>query len=202
MADRWPRQRIWPHPAPISLDATTSLFLIASCSAVNTKRIYRQIPGSSSDIWTRTQRISLREMTQSSHPTPFCKDCSKDMWPNGITPFAGGYDMWSYICKGCGRHFRMVEPRTAYSASVSERRRLARLAVSRFAIFEASEDIAPCRVRDLSAAGAGINLTKRAKIPERFRIVIDGSRLLCRLVWREKTFIGVEFRQEKAISPR
>ena len=118
------------------------------------------------------------------------------MWLDGIIPLANGYDMWSYNCKGCGRHFRMVEPRTAYSASASERRRLTRLAVSKHAVFEVSEDIAPCTVHDLSAAGAGINLPERARIPKRFKIVIDGLQLFCHLVWRDKTLIGVEFRQD------
>jgi hypothetical protein len=143
-------------------------------------------------------------MTQSPHPTPFCEECSKAMRRNGIAPLADGYDMWSYICNGCGRHFRMVEPRTAYSASVSERRRLARLAVSRHGVFEASEKVAPCMVHNLSAAGAGIYLSERASIPasipKRFTIMIDGSQLFCYLAWREKTFIGVEFRRNSAIS--
>jgi hypothetical protein len=48
-------------------------------------------------------------------------------------------------------------------------------------------------VHDLSAAGAGIYLPGRARIPKRFRIVTEGLQLFCHLVWRDKTFIGVEF---------
>ena len=62
------------------------------------------------------------------------------------------------------------------------------------AFLEAGEEIASCVVRDISAGGAGLSLTERAKIPKRFKIVMHGAEIRCRLIWREDVFFGVKFR--------
>lgn len=113
---------------------------------------------------------------------------------DGIAPVADGYDMWSYSCQGCGHHFKMVGPRTVDSASISERRVVARLGVLESAFLEAGEEIASCVVRDISAGGAGISFTERARIPKRFKIVMHGAELQCSLIWRGEGFFGVAFR--------
>jgi len=133
-------------------------------------------------------------MTSKSQPSTVCGNCKQDMRIDGITAVANGYDMWSYICQGCGHHFRTVAARTIESASISERRVVVRLGVLKSAFVEAGEEIASCVIRDISAGGAGISLTERARIPKRFKIVMHGAELQCRLIWRNQGFFGVEFR--------
>src|ERR1700730_3716807 len=69
-----------------------------------------------------TAVMSSLNMTQRAHPKPVCQKCNTCMGLDDITPCAEGFDMWSYSCLSCRGCFNMVETRTAYSASVSERR--------------------------------------------------------------------------------
>ena len=82
----------------------------------------------------RCEDYVSRCMIRKSQPNSVCGNCKQDMWIDGIIPVANGYDMWSYTCRGCGHHFRMVGPRTIDSASISERRLVARLGVLQFCI--------------------------------------------------------------------
>lgn len=52
-----------------------------------------------------------------------------------------------------------------------------------------------CRVFDLSTGGAGLNGLPVMKLPERFMLTIErlGVRHKCRIAWRSKDRIGVEF---------
>ena len=52
-----------------------------------------------------------------------------------------------------------------------------------------------CRVFDLSTGGAGLNSLSTMKLPERFMLTIErlGVRHKCRIAWRSKDRIGVEF---------
>jgi hypothetical protein len=58
----------------------------------------------------------------------------------------------------------------------------------------------PCRVRALSASGAGIALNGLALLPIAFSLSFDGFRTerSCRLVWREGDFVGVAFQDTLA----
>jgi len=53
-----------------------------------------------------------------------------------------------------------------------------------------------CRVRNLSSAGACLEVASQAGIPDEFVLVIDYDRLAqpCHVVWRTPTRLGVEFR--------
>jgi DNA-directed RNA polymerase subunit RPC12/RpoP len=111
----------------------------------------------------------------------------------GIVPCADGYDMWSYRCANCGGTFAMVAARTADSASRAERRVVARHRVTTSGSIEFGGDRLACMVRNLSAAGAGLDSTGRARIPKRFTLIAEGSRLRCRVIWRREERIGIAF---------
>jgi PilZ domain len=52
-----------------------------------------------------------------------------------------------------------------------------------------------CTVRNLSDAGAALDVTSPVGIPEQFTLVVqaDGAHLPCRVVWRKEKRIGVKF---------
>lgn len=52
-----------------------------------------------------------------------------------------------------------------------------------------------CRVRNLSAAGAMLEVAGQLGIPEEFALVIDSDhfRQNCRVIWRTLTRLGVAF---------
>ena len=53
-----------------------------------------------------------------------------------------------------------------------------------------------CRVRNLSPAGACIEVASQVGIPEDFVLVIEHDRLRqnCHVIWRTATRLGVEFK--------
>jgi len=53
-----------------------------------------------------------------------------------------------------------------------------------------------CRVRNLSPAGAQLEVASQIGIPDDFVLVIDADRFKqpCHVIWRTATRIGVEFR--------
>jgi hypothetical protein len=130
-------------------------------------------------------------MQQTAHPLPICQKCNTPMDLHGVTPCAEGYDMWRYGCLDCRGAVNMVDARTAESASISERRLVARHPVITTGTIEVSGGLNSCIVRDVSAAGAG--LSGRADTPEHFTLIADGSRLPCHVVWRREDRIGVAF---------
>ncbi len=50
-----------------------------------------------------------------------------------------------------------------------------------------------CLVRDVSAAGAGLDLTGRAATPEHFTLIAFGAQLPCQVIWRQEKRIGIAF---------
>jgi len=52
-----------------------------------------------------------------------------------------------------------------------------------------------CTVRNLSEAGAALDVTTPVGIPDRFTLVIeaDHHHLPCRVIWRKEKRIGVHF---------
>jgi hypothetical protein len=52
-----------------------------------------------------------------------------------------------------------------------------------------------CTVRNLSTAGAAIEVTSQTGIPEKFTLVVpaDALHLPCHVVWRKASRIGVRF---------
>ena len=53
-----------------------------------------------------------------------------------------------------------------------------------------------CRVRNLSPAGACLEVANQAGIPDDFTLVIDSDHVTqaCHVIWRTATRMGVEFR--------
>jgi PilZ domain-containing protein len=112
---------------------------------------------------------------------------------NAITRCAEGYDMWSYRCFKCSDVFNMVEARTASSAAVSERRLVLRHPVATAATIKFSAGVVACMIRNLSAAGAELGLSRRMQTPEHFTLVTEGSYLPCHLIWHREKRIGLAF---------
>src|SRR4051794_30769208 len=52
-----------------------------------------------------------------------------------------------------------------------------------------------CMVRDLSSAGAALDLPSAAGIPDHFVLIVpaDGLRFGCHTIWRKETRIGIRF---------
>ena len=53
-----------------------------------------------------------------------------------------------------------------------------------------------CRVRNLSPAGACLEVTSQLGIPDEFTLVVEHDHLhqKCHVIWRTATRLGVEFR--------
>lgn len=50
-----------------------------------------------------------------------------------------------------------------------------------------------CTVRNLSTAGAALDVTSPVGIPEHFTLFADGARHSCHVIWRKEKRIGVAF---------
>jgi hypothetical protein len=87
----------------------------------------------------------------------------------------------------------MVEASTPDGASALERRALLRHRVSSFATIGFGDGATPCRVRNVSAAGAGLDLAGSDEIPQHLTFIADGSRLPCHVIWRREKSIGIAF---------
>jgi hypothetical protein len=132
-------------------------------------------------------------MQHTARPTPTCRKCNAAMVHNGITPCAEGYDMWSYRCLTCRDAFDMVEMRTPFSAAISERRILLRYPVATAGTIQFNAGTICCMVRNLSAAGAELGLTRHTEPPGRITLIADGSHLPGRVIWRREKRIGIAF---------
>jgi hypothetical protein len=55
-----------------------------------------------------------------------------------------------------------------------------------------------CQVRNLSPAGAGLDVPSQIGIPDEFTLVVEHERLKrkCRVIWRTPTRLGVEFQAD------
>ena len=76
-----------------------------------------------------------------------------------------------------------------------DQRSAARHRILKAAAIEFGGSTIPCMVRNMSDAGAMLDLATAAEIPELFTLTAigDGHRTLCRLVWRNTKRIGVAF---------
>ena len=76
-----------------------------------------------------------------------------------------------------------------------DQRSAARHRILRTATIEFGGNTIPCMVRNMSDAGAMLDVATTAEIPELFTLFVraDGHRTLCRLVWRNEKRIGVAF---------
>ncbi|HEY8578727.1 MAG TPA: PilZ domain-containing protein [Beijerinckiaceae bacterium] len=82
-------------------------------------------------------------------------------------------------------------------SSYEERRGSKRYAVSLDAriVYNGGRAVLNCRVVDVSATGAKLELDERVSVPERFTLVIDtlGESHSARLAWRAGSGVGVAF---------
>jgi hypothetical protein len=111
----------------------------------------------------------------------------------GIVPCAEGYATWSYACENCDSAFHMVEARTADGAGSFERRVVARYNVMASGTVEFGGGKFFGMVRNVSAAGARLDLTDSRRIPAHFSLITEGSYLPCSLIWRKEKQIGIAF---------
>jgi len=76
-----------------------------------------------------------------------------------------------------------------------DRRKITRTRVSKCAGIVAEGSLDACVVRDISALGACLALSRNAGIPDFFDLTFDAARTLrkCRVAWRSEFAIGVEF---------
>jgi hypothetical protein len=139
-------------------------------------------------------------MQQFAHPEPTCRKCHTGMVLHGIIPCAERYDIRLYGCLNCNLTLHMVEACTAVRASVLERRAVARHRVTTAGTIEFRGGAIGCMVRNVSAAGAGLDLPRRAGIPQHFSLIADGAHLPCSVIWRREKRIGIAFRSSRAVA--
>ncbi|MEJ2373901.1 MAG: PilZ domain-containing protein [Pseudolabrys sp.] len=79
---------------------------------------------------------------------------------------------------------------------MQERRKINRTRVLKGAKFLLkNSSVRDCVVRDLTNAGAGVEVPNTLELPQALDLTFDGGRSLrqCRLVWRNINKTGVEF---------
>lgn len=83
----------------------------------------------------------------------------------------------------------------ATSVAAGDQRRASRRNVARAARISFARRSMTCIVRNLSATGAAVEATDPTVIPDSFRLVLEmeATQRRCRVVWRRKGRIGVEF---------
>ncbi|MHC6156998.1 PilZ domain-containing protein [Bradyrhizobium elkanii] len=83
----------------------------------------------------------------------------------------------------------------ATSEAAGDQRRAVRRNVARAARLSFARRSMTCIVRNLSATGAAVEATDPAAIPDSFRLVLEmeATERRCRVVWRRKGRIGVQF---------
>ena len=76
-----------------------------------------------------------------------------------------------------------------------ERRSAPRKVVMMSGAIELEGSSIGCLISNMSITGAALEITNSAGIPERFSLFFktDGTRIPCRVVWREDERIGVAF---------
>jgi hypothetical protein len=79
-----------------------------------------------------------------------------------------------------------------------ERRRHPRVEIDEAAYVSSGGASTRCRVLNLSAEGAAIDVPNATYIPQRFRLMTEKDRLIrrCRVVWIQQNRIGVAFETE------
>ena len=132
-------------------------------------------------------------MQPTADPKPTCQKCNTGMVLHDKTRCAERYDMCLYSCLRCSGTLHMVEACTVARASMFERRVVARHRVITPGIIGFSGGTLACVVRNLSAAGAGLDVTRSLGIPQRVTLIADGSHLPCHIVWRSEKRIGIAF---------
>jgi PilZ domain-containing protein len=76
---------------------------------------------------------------------------------------------------------------------VPEQRAVRRFGVTTGATIESGSGAIACVLRDVSVAGASLDVTGRGKLPRHFTLMAGGSHLPCRIIWRRDRRIGIAF---------
>jgi hypothetical protein len=79
---------------------------------------------------------------------------------------------------------------------MQERRRITRTRVLKGAMFFVDKSsVTGCVVRDITNAGAGVEVPHSIDLPETLDLTLNNGRTFrrCRLVWRNQNMVGVEF---------
>jgi hypothetical protein len=89
-------------------------------------------------------------------------------------------------------------PLGSHSVWFNERRRLLRVEVDEAAYVSSGGASTRCRVLNISAEGAAIDVPNAAYIPQCFHLMTEKDRLIrkCRVVWIQQNRIGVVFETE------
>jgi hypothetical protein len=76
-----------------------------------------------------------------------------------------------------------------------ERRSAARKVVLMSGAIEFADSTIGCLISNMSISGAALEISNSEGIPERFNLFFkaDGTRIPCRVVWRQDERIGVAF---------
>jgi hypothetical protein len=93
--------------------------------------------------------------------------------------------------------FRELLRIVAYNGPMRPQRRvMARHRMLKTGSIEFSETAIECTVRNMSEAGAALEVVSPLYIPDRFTLFIQSeqSKLTCRIVWRTGKRMGVSFR--------
>jgi hypothetical protein len=87
--------------------------------------------------------------------------------------------------------------------STSEARRAARRDVFGLGVVLAPDLRVNCVIRDLSATGAKLGISRRAKLPAKFRVALLKTKTVRHVVlkWRRGDFAGVEFHPPSTETP-
>lgn len=82
---------------------------------------------------------------------------------------------------------------------MTEHRITPRHRVLKAATIEFGGGVIDCTIRNLSDAGAALDVASPVGIPDRFALILpaDGRRLPCHVVWRKEKRIGVAFDQDR-----
>ena len=83
------------------------------------------------------------------------------------------------------------------AAGMDEKRRVNRRRVLKGAMIEFNCGAHSCSVRNLSEAGAALDVPYAVTIPHEFTLIMetDGASRNCRVIWREDNRLGVTFEQ-------
>ena len=78
---------------------------------------------------------------------------------------------------------------------MDDKRKHPRVEIEELAYVSSGGSVMSCVVRNISAAGAAIDVDNPAFVPQRFRLVLakDSSVHECRVIWIQKNRIGLAF---------
>jgi hypothetical protein len=157
----------------------------------------------------------LQSLTTEEKIAP-CPKCRTDMVlavvvPHPVAPQLGRH---TYLCSRCNQTTTYILPTVApeesgsisaepETASPSDRRIDPRESLNAAGTLYDKEGafLLPCTVRDLSRAGAKIELFKEGALPQYFRLSLmpDGSaKRLCSKVWQIGLVVGIRFVEKNA----